>query len=203
LTRLRLEIDINPLPDATRAAMTGDIEQMDAIVGQFLDYARPAPQQPKDRVPLAPLVELALTHARLGGDPTAAVALELNPAVAVEGHATELSRAIENLITNAIRYGRDATTGRLDLGVGVRQEGALAVLTVADRGPGIAQDMIERLLRPFERGNLARSEARGAGLGLAIVERIARMHGGELRLFANTPTGLRAELWLPGTAPTA
>ncbi|HYS12708.1 MAG TPA: ATP-binding protein, partial [Burkholderiaceae bacterium] len=64
-------------------------------------------------------------------------------------------------------------------------------------------EMVERLLRPFERGDAARSEARGAGLGLAIVERIARLHRGELRLLANRPHGLRVELRLPAqAAPT-
>ncbi|HYS13909.1 MAG TPA: ATP-binding protein, partial [Burkholderiaceae bacterium] len=180
LTRLRLEIDINPLPESARHAMAGDIEQMDAIVGQFLDYARPAPQQPKDRVVLAPLIEQALAQARVAADPDATVALDLDPAIAVDGYPTEVSRAIENLLTNAARYGRNPDTGQLDLTVGVRRDGMHAVLSIADRGPGIAPEMVERLLRPFERGDAARSEARGAGLGLAIVERVARLHGGEL-----------------------
>ena len=203
LTRLRLEIDINPLPESARHAMAGDIEQMDAIVGQFLDYARPAPQQPKDRVVLAPLIEQALAQARVAADPDATVALDLDPAIAVDGYPTEVSRAIENLLTNAARYGRNPDTGQLDLTVGVRRDGMHAVLSIADRGPGIAPEMVERLLRPFERGDTARSEARGAGLGLAIVERIARLHRGELRLRANQPHGLRAELRLPAqTLPT-
>jgi two-component system osmolarity sensor histidine kinase EnvZ len=200
LTRLRLEIDINPLPESARHAMAGDIEQMDAIVGQFLDYARPAPQQPKDRVVLAPLVEQALAQARVAADPDATVALDLDPAIAVDGYPTEVSRAIENLLTNAARYGRNPDTGQLDLTVGVRRDRMHAVLSIADRGPGIAPEMVERLLRPFERGDAARSEARGAGLGLAIVERIARLHRGELRLLANQPHGLRAELRLPAQA---
>src|SRR5262249_44249674 len=150
-----------------------------------------------DLVVLAPLVEHAIARARFAGDPTVAVNLELDPATTVEGYPTELARAMENLVTNAGRYGRDPATGRLELSVNVRNEGANAVLSVADRGPGIAPDMVERLLRPFERGDASRSDARGAGLGLAIVERIARLHHGELRLFANAPHGLRAELRLP------
>jgi two-component system osmolarity sensor histidine kinase EnvZ len=197
LTRLRLEIDINPLPESARHAMTGDIEQMDAIVGQFLDYARPAPQQPKDRIALAPLVEQALAQARLAADPTVTLSVDLDPSLAVDGYATELSRAVENLLTNAGRYGRDTESGRLDLAVAVRRDGKQAVLSVADHGPGIAAENVERLLRPFERGDAARSEARGAGLGLAIVERIARLHRGELKLGTSQPHGLRAELLLP------
>jgi two-component system osmolarity sensor histidine kinase EnvZ len=176
--------------------MVDDIEQMDAIVGQFLDYARPAPQQPKVRLALATLVDTALATARLAADATATVRVDVDAAIEVEGHATELTRALDNLLTNASRYGRDPDTGRLDLAIGLRREDAQAVLTIADHGPGIAPDLVERLLRPFERGDAARSEARGAGLGLAIVDRIARQHGGALRLLPNVPTGLRAELRL-------
>jgi two-component system osmolarity sensor histidine kinase EnvZ len=203
LTRLRLEIDINGLPESSRQAMAGDIEQMDAIVGQFLDYARPAPQQPKDTAILAQLVEHALAQARLATDPTVTLHSDLDATLSVDGYPTELGRAIENLLTNANRYGRDPGTGRLDLTVEVRREGSSAVLRVADRGTGIAPEMIERMVRPFERGDSARTEARGAGLGLAIVERIARLHGGQLRLLANPPHGLRAELWLPAAQANA
>ena len=71
------------------------------------------------------------------------------------------------------------------------------IVGVADLGPGVPTEQIERLMRPFERGDAARSGGGGAGLGLPIVDRIARMHGGSLRLLANTPHGLRAELALP------
>jgi two-component system, OmpR family, osmolarity sensor histidine kinase EnvZ len=197
LTRLRLEIDINPLPESAREAMAGDIEQMDAIVGQFLDYARPAPQQPKVAVALASVAEQALAFARVSTDATTSVQADLAADVVVDGYPTELARAVENLVTNAGRYGRDPETGRLDLDVSVRRDGPTAVLAVADHGPGIAPEMVERLLRPFERGDLARSEARGAGLGLAIVDRIAHLHGGTLQLLPNPPHGLRAEIRLP------
>jgi two-component system osmolarity sensor histidine kinase EnvZ len=194
LARLRLEIDINALPEATRAAMIADIEQMDAIVGQFLDYARPLPQQPKERVPLAALVETALAQARLHD---ARLTVDVDAALEVPAHPTELARALDNLLTNAGRYGRDPESGQLDLTVSVHRDGNEAVIAIADRGPGIAPEQIERLLRPFERGDAARGGTRGAGLGLAIVDRIARVHGGALRLTANSPRGLRAELRLP------
>lgn len=201
LTRLRLEIDINPLSEEARTAMTGDIEQMDAIVAQFLDYARPAPQQPKARVEVAHLVETCLARSRLAGDATISLRLDLDATLAVAGHATELARAVDNLLINARRYGRTVASGRLDLAIETRREGSWVLLAIADRGPGIADDAIERLLRPFERGESSRSGARGAGLGLAIVERIARLHGGTLRLERNDPTGLRVELSLPASQP--
>jgi len=72
-----------------------------------------------------------------------------------------------------------------------------AVIAVVDSGPGIEPDQIERLLRPFERGDTARSGSGGAGLGLAIVNRIARAHHGQLKLSPNCPSGLRAQIRIP------
>jgi two-component system osmolarity sensor histidine kinase EnvZ len=195
LTRLRLEVEVNALSDDARAAMIGDIEQMDAIVGQFLDYARPTPQAPHEPVDLTALVDEALAHARLQ---SGRVSLErrVEAGLVVHGHRTELARALDNLLTNALRHGADADSGRVDLQVTLARAAREIVLTVADRGPGIAPEALERVLRPFERGDAARAGP-GAGLGLAIVERIAQMHGGRLSLAANAPHGLRATLHFP------
>ncbi len=199
LARLRLELEINDLPDDVRAAMVGDIEQIDAIVGQFLDYARPAPQQAPVDIDLSALVEEAVSHARLDGDNGVRVERRIAPGVRVTGHRTKLTRALDNLLANAARYGRDPDSGVLDLAVELRVDGGQALIEIADRGPGIAPEAVDRLLRPFERGETARSGHAGAGLGLAIVDRIARLHGGSLALAINPPHGLRAQLRLPLT----
>jgi two-component system osmolarity sensor histidine kinase EnvZ len=115
----------------------------------------------------------------------------------VRGHRTELDRAIDNLLTNAVRYGRDPRSGALNITASLMRNEDMVIVGIADNGPGVPTDQIERLLRPFERGEAARSGSGGAGLGLPIVQRIARMHGGDLRLLANAPHGLRAELALP------
>ncbi|HQR70845.1 MAG TPA: ATP-binding protein [Burkholderiaceae bacterium] len=197
LTRLRLELEMAELPADTRGAMIGDLEQMDAIVRQFLDYARRSPQQPAERIDLSSLVEAAAARARIEQQPDASVNLLIAPQVAITGHRTELDRALDNLLVNAARYGRDPATGRLDVTVSLTTDGQDAVIGVTDHGPGVPAEQIERLLRPFERGDSARSGSGGAGLGLPIVQRIARLHGGTLRLLAHAPHGLRAELSLP------
>jgi two-component system, OmpR family, osmolarity sensor histidine kinase EnvZ len=197
LTRLRLELEMAKVPDETRDAMVGDIEQVDGIVRQFLDYARKAPQAPAEELELAPLIEAAVRRVRVDGEPSAHVELRLAPNLRARGHRSELERALDNLLTNAVRYGRDPKTGKLKVTVSLVRADDLAVIGVADQGPGVPHEQIERLMRPFERGEAARSGSSGAGLGLPIVDRIARMHGGNLRLLANAPSGLRAELALP------
>ena len=196
LTRLRLELEMAALPQEARDAMVGDIEQIDTIVRQFLDYARKEPQAPAEDIDLAELVEAAVRRSRLEAQPASHVELRL-ARLKVRGHRTELDRAIDNLLTNAVRYGRDPVSGTLNLSVSLMRSDELAIVGVADTGPGVPTDQIERLLRPFERGESARSGGGGAGLGLPIVDRIARMHGGSLRLLANSPHGLRVELALP------
>jgi two-component system osmolarity sensor histidine kinase EnvZ len=192
LARLRLELEINDLPEETRAAMAGDIEQMDSIVRQFLDYARREPQQPAEDVDLSALVHEALAHARLD----ATVETDIAAGIQVSGYRTELVRALDNLLTNASRYGRDAE-GKLALEVRLGTTPAGVALEVADRGTGIAPADVERLLRPFERGDSARSGGTGAGLGLAIVDRIARLHRARFELLPNQPSGLTARLVFP------
>ena len=199
LSRLRLEVELAPLPDATRSAMVSDIEQMDAIVRQFLDYARKAPQAPPSDVDLTAAVASAVQRARIDGD-AANVELQLAPGVRVRGYAVELDRALDNLLTNAVRYGRDPNSGQLRIAVALTVAADRAVVSVTDCGPGVSAEEIDRLMRPFERGEAARSGSSGAGLGLPIVERVARMHGGEVRLTANPPHGLRVELRLPLTS---
>ena len=201
LTRLRLELEMAAVPQEAREAMVGDIEQIDNIVHQFLDYARKAPKAPAEVVELGPLLEAAVRRARIDSQPLSRVDLRLAPAVKVRGHRTELDRALDNLLTNAVRYGRDPKSGVLNVAVSLMRSDDMVLIGVADNGPGVPTEQIERLMRPFERGETARSGSGGAGLGLPIVQRIARMHGGDLRLLANAPQGLRAELALP--APRA
>jgi len=206
LTRLRLELEMNALPEASRAAMIGDLEQMDQIVRQFLDYARPVPERGFESLDLGQLVREALARNRLaaptapgteaGSAAEAVVTLDIPAGIRVSGYRTELARTLDNLLSNALRYGAGADA-RLHLDLRLHREGPQAVLVLADRGPGIDPQDLARLLRPFERGDASRSGSGGAGLGLAIVDRIVRLHGGQLSFAANAPTGLRVELRLP------
>jgi two-component system, OmpR family, osmolarity sensor histidine kinase EnvZ len=196
LTRLRLEIEINDLPPAARDAMAGDIDQMDAIVAQFLDYARSGSRQAAELLNLAELAHEALARNRMDSEHQVTLHVDLQAVPPIAGRRVELSRALDNLLTNASRYGRDAE-GALTLHVSLRAVAQNAVLEIADSGAGVPAEQFDRLLRPFERGDTARGEARGAGLGLAIVERVARQHGGSVQLEAHEPSGLLVRISLP------
>ena len=193
LTRMRLEVEMSGLPAETRDAMASDLDQMDDIVRQFLDYAVPAPQRGPEPVDLSALLAEALGRARLEN---ARIVERIAPDVEIPGYRSEILRAVDNLLANAHRYGRNAA-GDLELAVTLAREDGEAVLAIADHGPGIAPEDAARLVRPFERGNPARSGAAGAGLGLAIVARAAALHHGTLTLHPQAPHGLRVEIRFP------
>ena len=134
------------------------------------------------------------THTRsLSGHLTASI----EPGLYARISAHDLKRIVTNLIENARRYGRSQTDGRAYISLTTKQVGNLLVIEIADQGAGVAPDDIDRLLRPFARGELARTGVSGAGLGLAIVERLLGQVGGRLDLIPNTPTGLIARIEIP------
>jgi two-component system, OmpR family, osmolarity sensor histidine kinase EnvZ len=212
LTRMRLELEMSGLPEASRDAMIGDLEQMDLIVRQFLDYALPAPSRSAEAIDLSALVREALARNRLlpvdseseapAVQPACHLVRDVEDGLVIEGFRPELARVLDNLVGNALRYGRSAD-GRLELEISLRRAGHEAVLAVADRGPGIPAGELARLVRPFERGDASRSGAVGAGLGLAIVERAVRMNRARITYGPNAPQGLRVEVRVPLAAQAA
>ncbi len=195
LSRLRLGVEMGARDDAMRAGMVDDIDEIDRIIGQFLDFARnddEAALEPRD---LNDIVRNAVERYRRGGADVRFASGALPP---IPLRATAVSRLVANLLDNALAYGAapvDVTTTRSD---------GRAVLDVADRGPGIPPDQVERLKQPFTRASVARTPTHGtagAGLGLAIVERIARLHGGTLDLLPREGGGTIARVTFAQGAP--
>ena len=174
LTKLRLGVEIaGAQVDAPLAAsMARSIDEMDGIVGQFLQFAR-------------------------SGEAEAPTTASLNDlAQAVAEAQADHGRALDNLVENAWRHGAPPVVLRTGA------DAAEVWLEVQDQGPGITAEEIHRMRQPFARGGgTARAGAPGAGLGLAIAERVARAQGGALELHSAPGQGLRARLVLPQTGP--
>jgi two-component system, OmpR family, osmolarity sensor histidine kinase EnvZ len=106
----------------------------------------------------------------------------------VQADKVELSRVVSNLLENARRYGKTPSTGIAVVHISGRQRDHRVFLKVRDQGQGVPPEVLTRLTTPFFRGDTARTSAKGAGLGLAIVDKtIARM-GGAFEL-VNVPAG--------------
>ena len=103
-----------------------------------------------------------------------------------------LRRAVSNLVDNALRYA--GAENPIELGLTTTPDET--AIEVRDLGPGIPPDDVERVKRPFARLESARTNAVGAGLGLAIVDRVARAHDGRLELLPREGGGLVARIVL-------
>jgi two-component system, OmpR family, osmolarity sensor histidine kinase EnvZ len=194
LARLRLGIELLEADEATLAGMVSDIEEMDRIIAQFLDFARDDAATFTEPIDInAELAVCIDRYARAGSD----VRLAKGPPAMVRIKPTAVSRIASNLIDNALAYGRPP------LDVTAARRGHDVVVDIADRGPGIPRGDVERLKQPFTRAGEARARddgAAGAGLGLAIVDRIARLHGGSFDLLPRDGGGTIARVMLPAAA---
>jgi signal transduction histidine kinase len=110
---------------------------------------------------------------------------------AVRGDAASVTRAVQNLVANAIRHGGEGKW----VGVRAGRDDGFVDITVEDRGPGIAAADLPHLFEPFYRGRNA--QTRGSGIGLAIVDRIARAHGGRVSVAKHRERGAAFTLRLP------
>lgn len=195
LTRIQLELEMSCLSAEEKSGMEADIRQMDAIVGQFLDYARLSIPGQNEMVNMSLLLEKVASEAARSSDVLVQSNVEQN--LFVRGNHTDFERMLSNLISNAERYGRSAKADVVELGIFCRQENEDVIIEISDQGPGISEEDRERLLRPFIRMDNARSQANGSGLGLAIVNRIVQRYGGKLVLKNNVASGLVVSVAFP------
>ena len=187
LSRMRLALEMCGAESGAAGAMVADIDEIDAIIGQFLDFARGVTED-KAEQDLADLLDEVATHyTRVGKN----VQLSCEDIPQFRFARMAVRRAVSNLVDNALRYAGEPVEIELKRAAGA------ALIEVRDRGPGIPPEETERLKRPFTRLEAARTGPAGAGLGLAIVERIARAHGGSLELLPRPGGGLIARLKLP------
>jgi two-component system osmolarity sensor histidine kinase EnvZ len=172
--------------EGMRAGMERDIDELDGIVGQFIDYVRDGRDELLEPVDLVAMVQaLAGDEARQGRE----WRLSLPDHAALSGRPLALRRALTNLFDNAARH------GAAPFEVALSTEAGDWVLTVADRGTGVPETELTALGRPFHRVDHARSTF-GSGLGLASVVRVAAVHDGGFTLRNRDGGGLAAVLRL-------
>jgi two-component system osmolarity sensor histidine kinase EnvZ len=188
LTRLRLGMEMLPMDEPTRRDLEGDIADINTVIDQFMDFARTEASEPLETADLNSLVNAAAERGRRMGM-TIDTHLETHATLRLRPQA--VARLLDNLVGNARKHAGTPVDIRVVRGVETTR------LTVEDRGPGIPPDQTERLKQPFTRLDSARSGSSGAGLGLAIADRIATLHGARLSLLPRDGGGTVAEVAFP------
>jgi signal transduction histidine kinase len=220
LARIRMGLELLSRDSATagqRNEISRSIEELDQLIDEILLASRLDMRDASDVSALGPKEEVDLMGlaaeecARTGAD------LDVEPgarSVLVQGHARLLRRVLRNLLENARRYGTagagdDPAEVRLHMAVapmapaGKRlgkkpvAKGAMAVVTVEDRGPGVPPDQRERIFEPFYRLPGASEREGGVGLGLSLVKTIVERHGGQIRCEGREGGGARFVVELP------
>jgi len=193
LARLRLETEMSVADLDARAHMSADIAQLDAIIGKFLDYARP------EKAKLAPVVLADVVEActfSYKNHTEVEIRIQLEDNLLVLADEVELGRIISNLLENARRYGKSADTGIARIQVAAISREKWVLIKIRDHGIGVAQEQLTNLTQPFYRGEAARTAANGAGLGLAIVDKTVQRMGGAFTLSNAASGGLSANIRL-------
>jgi signal transduction histidine kinase len=192
ITRLRLRSEMLE-PEALRGKFRRDLEEMEAMVTATLDMLTGADAGgERQAVDVNALVQgLAQDLGEVHGLDIPVSGHALAP---FAGYPQSLRRCLQNLLENALRYGRDA-------GLQIRDSQDMLCIAVLDRGPGIAPQQLAQVLEPFFRVEASRhAESGGFGLGLSIADAVAKAHGGCLVLSNREEGGLQALLQLPRNA---
>jgi two-component system osmolarity sensor histidine kinase EnvZ len=187
LTRFKLQLAMfeeTPELDAMRA----DVDEMQAMLEDYMAFAKGDSGEAIERVDIGEILNEVKTQAH--GDRTIDIAVEDGPLVVpVRRHA--FKRAVANLVNNAARFADHVNVSA------AKHNGSLTI-EVEDDGPGIPEDERENVFRPFYRVDHARNQDSGStGLGLAIAQDIARIHGGDITLDQSRLGGLKAVLKVP------
>ncbi|EXJ17210.1 ATP-binding protein [Imhoffiella purpurea] len=190
LTRLRLAIAMLPddTPPTLVARMERDIEEMNALITQAIEFGKSLGAGRRDEVDLSALVDDLIA-----GRPR--LVWRKEPPCASRVDALALRRILGNLIENALTYSRHPVEIRLGCSQTLQQ------ILVLDRGPGIPESEREAVLRPYYRSEPSRSrQGGGSGLGLAVAQQLALANQIELRLGLRPGGGTVASIRLPSSS---
>lgn len=191
------------IDSATRASFVtivhDEARRMQRVVEDLISLSRIEGERfsaPEDLLLIAPLIELAVdSHQRMAAERSSVLQLEIaSDLPAIPGDRSQLLQIFENLIGNALRYGRAATP----VSVSAEQNKEYVCISVVDQGDGIPAELIPRLTERFFRVDSGRSRALGGtGLGLAIVKHIVERHRGRLEIESRIGVGTTVTVLLP------
>ena len=182
LTRLKLQLAMQEDSDDTRAARK-DVDEMEAMLTGYLDFARGMGSEKPQTVQLKDFIADITQTRDIVVPPFEDRTVSIRPLM--------LKRCLENLISNAAKYGDNCK-------LSVQHSPDFLLISVEDDGPGIPKGQRQAVFRAFQRLDEARNQnIEGVGLGLSISQDIAQLHGGTILLEDSDLGGLKATLRLP------
>jgi two-component system, OmpR family, osmolarity sensor histidine kinase EnvZ len=193
LTRMKLQLAM--LSDREEAReLTGDVQQMEHMIEEYLDFARGDTREDAERISVKALLEdVVEDYRRTKADVTLAAPED----VMVDLRVVGFRRMLHNLIDNAVRYGKRCK-------ITLRLLPNSCEIVIDDEGPGIPEDKREEVFQPFRRLDPSRNVTTGGvGLGLTIARDIVLAHGGKIALATAPKGGLRVEIHVPFTRSAA
>jgi len=174
-----------------------EVRHMSSLVNELLSFSKAGLRAKEIALRAVPLAELCARVIAREAQENADVVMEVDRGLKVLAEPDLLSRAIGNVLRNAIRY----SAGAGPIVVSASTCGADVAIAVADSGPGVPEEALHRLFDPFYRPETARTrEGGGAGLGLAIVKSCVEACGGSVTVKNRTPSGLEVEMTLRRSA---
>ena len=197
--------DVDPASTAHLDRIERETERLNQLIGQLLSLSSMEAINKVENfksLSLNSLIESMIPDAAFEATQRqSSLTFHSDAQCTVAGNHELLYRAIENIVRNAIRYTESGSEVDITLRAATTLSGSTAVIEVADRGPGIPENQLGAIFRPFYRVDYARSpDTGGFGVGLAIAERAVRLHHGELRAFNRSGGGATIRITLPAIA---
>ena len=185
LTRLKLQLAMISQKDLS-ANMSKDIDEMEKMLNDYLQFAKTQSQEETIEVNLTKLFDELNNDFN---DSHLKIISEEN--IILKARPTALKRSFENVINNGLTYGKKVS-------VKIQKSSNRVIILIEDDGPGIPSDQYKNVFKPFFRLDKSRSlNQSGVGLGLAIVEDVINSHGGSIQLGKSKLNGLQVKISLP------
>jgi two-component system, OmpR family, sensor histidine kinase CpxA len=204
LARLNVALDLGRKRKGNDSAfdhMEHDLDLMSEMIGRMLTVAKldSSTEVHMTRVDLGELASRVVRSAEFElGQRANAVRFTMREECFVHGNAELLQSAIENVVRNAVRYTTSDASVDVQLQHVEKAAGRFILLSVRDYGTGVPEEELSNIFRPFYRvANDRDRQSGGAGLGLAIADRVIRVHGGTIHAENASLQGLRVDIFLP------
>lgn len=190
LSRIRLEVEMAKIDEATKNNIDTDLKQIDHIMHQIHEFSQTAPVDQISPLNVTDAVKMYCQAEEVRINTFGAKFIyDVEPNLHSRISLLDLNRILSNLVGNALKYGK---SNDRTLEINLKCYGRVhdIFIDIKDNGPGLDLEDLPRLMKPFERGEPARTGVEGSGLGLPIVDKLTKSIDGKFKILKNYPNGI-------------